>query len=286
MSVPSFCLLFYSSFSARSCGGEASSLAAAIAPAMTAARAAAARSRPRTIAQTTAAVAASPAPVALTGAVLRALLPRQGARLQQVRLDRREAAEHGGEARGLGRGDRIGDDRRAQVLAEEGDRLRREVSVEHDGVGVVDLVQARAQIRRRERRHELHVGDSGVHLALLVAQIEIDRAARAGDGPRQAHVHAAAPAALAHGDAEAVVAEGGDEARPQPQPREVAGDVAPHAAVPDADRPGGGADDRYASSIHMLSAYSRIARSAAKKPLIAVFTIARRPSSLSSAMRS
>ena len=162
----------------------------------------------------------------------------------------------------------------------------------------------RAQIRRRERRHDLHVGDGGVHLALFVAQVEIDRAARAGDDPRQAHVHAAAAAALAHGGAEAVVAEGGDEARPQPQPREVAGDVAPHAAVPDADRPGGGvaadqrlrgsaadigvgaADDRYASSIHMLSAYSRIARSAAKKPLIAVFTIARRPSSFSSAMRS
>ena len=234
------------------------------------------------------------------------MLGRQQLGLERVRLDGREIRQHIFQPGRLGGGNGVGIQRYVAVFTQKFKALLGEIGVEYHSVGALEPRQPAAKIVRRQPGGDAHVGNGGVQLAAALAQIEIGRGAQIAHGQTHRQIESELAAAAAQRLAEEVLAEGGDQADLGAEQVQVVGNVAPHAAraqvddtgvgIMETEVPGGTSADihigaaydndgrTHAITCQILRAYSMMARSAANTPLLAVFTMARRPSSCLSAM--
>ncbi len=191
------------------------------------------------------------------------------------------------------------------MLRRVADGLRREIAVQHHGVGGIERADAALQIFRREGGGHVRVAHGQRHVPGGIGDVQVRGGAPAGNTPGQAHVKAQRRAALEDFGGIAVPAQGGDEGHVHVQQAQIVGDVAAHAAGGEGDGAGVGIPhdegrEGLAADVHihgahnggmihfpipqMLSAYSFTARSAAKMPLSATFTRDIRPSAAGSEM--
>ena len=191
---------------------------------------------------------------------LRLLLAAQLLRLQRVGLEAGEAGQDRAQPRRLGGGDRVGVERHAHARSEIREGLGREVCVQHHGPGGVEGVEALLDHGGRDVRRHPHIRHGELHFALLVGNVEVSGAVFGLRAQAEGGVDPVHGAALQQQAAVLVRPHGAQEPHLHAQQAQVVGDVAPHAAGPDADLAGVGVlrhrpRRRAAADIHVHAAH-------------------------------
>ncbi len=165
---------------------------------------------------------------------------RQGLSLQRVGLDHLKIWQRRQQLAGLGGGDGIGEQRHTQALREKGDALLGQVGIQDHGIHGVKHVHTVGEGFGGHAQADVHVVYGQLHVAVDIGNEQVGGAGRTRKGEAHSRVHTRPGAVHAHDIGKGIRAQRSHQVGFDAQPRQVAGDVAPHASGGQDHTPGVG----------------------------------------------